>query len=83
MEYVNQLLDSATPLQFAVMALILFLVWFLPAIVALFFNRKHVKLIAVACVPAGLSVIAWSGLMVWAVTGNMLKQFNKQEKAAK
>lgn len=44
-------------------------IYFLPSLLALAFNRKHLKLILIANVPAGFSVIAWGALIVWAVTG--------------
>ncbi|WP_444895752.1 superinfection immunity protein [Microbulbifer sp. SSSA005] len=47
------------------------LVWFLPALIAFFFNRKHFGKILVANVPAGLSWLAWFALLAWAVTGKM------------
>jgi hypothetical protein len=50
---------------------LLLISWFLPTLLALFFNRKHLKLIALANIPAGLSVVAWGGCMVWAVTGKI------------
>ncbi|MBU2181359.1 MAG: superinfection immunity protein, partial [Gammaproteobacteria bacterium] len=40
-------------------------------ILAVFFNRRQLKLIALANVPAGMSFIAWGGCIVWAVTGNL------------
>lgn len=60
-------------------------VWFLPVILAFFFNRAHLKYIAIAAVPAGLSFIAWGALLVWAcsgqVTGRYAKWFaNKQSR---
>jgi len=45
--------------------------WFLPTILAAFFNRKQLKFIAIANVPAGMSFIAWGGCIVWAVTGKL------------
>lgn len=81
MEFINQFIGTATPLQLTFIGTCVLLVWFLPALVALLFNRKHAKLILIACVPAGLSVIAWSGVMAWAITGNMLNRFNKKENA--
>ncbi|MDC8829393.1 superinfection immunity protein [Alteromonas gilva] len=78
MDFFTQFFDTASPVQLGVIGASVLLVWFLPAFVALVFNRKHVKLIALACVPAGLSVIAWSGVMVWAFTGNMMNRFNKK-----
>lgn len=44
-------------------------VYFIPGILAIFFNRRHVKKIWLANIPAGLSFIAWGALIVWAVTG--------------
>ena len=49
--------------------------WFLPAILALFFNPQHAKYIFFACMPAGFSFIAWGGVMVWAVTGKVFDRF--------
>ncbi|WJG11108.1 superinfection immunity protein [Aliiglaciecola sp. LCG003] len=72
MENILSYFENASALQWAIVGTILFAVWFLPAAVALIFNRKHFKLILVACVPAGFSVIAWSGLMIWATTGNIV-----------
>lgn len=46
-------------------------VWFLPAILALFLNRKHLGKIFLASIPAGLSWVAWVALLAWAVTGKM------------
>lgn len=46
-------------------------VWFIPSILALFFNRRHLKLIVLANIPAGFSFIAWGACIVWALTGKM------------
>ncbi|GGF62403.1 superinfection immunity protein [Alteromonas lipolytica] len=78
METFTEIFATATPVQFVLIGALVLLVWFLPALVALVTNRKQVRLIAMACVPAGFSLIAWSGVMVWAVTGNMLNRFNKK-----
>jgi hypothetical protein len=74
MEAIYSLLEQASILQIVIIGLVLLLVWFLPAIVALFLNRKHAKYIALACIPAGLSFIAWGGVMVWAVTGKVFER---------
>lgn len=55
-------------------ALILFglfflLVYFLPSLLAVFFNRRNLLTIAVLNIPAGFSLIAWGALVVWACTG--------------
>lgn len=69
--------EQLSGIQWGAGITLLFVVWFLPAILAFFFNRKQLRIIAVACVPAGFSVIAWSGLMLWAVTGNALNRFRR------
>ncbi|MBN8429986.1 superinfection immunity protein [Microbulbifer salipaludis] len=48
-----------------------FAIWFLPSLLAIFFNRNHLGKIFLANVPAGLSWIAWVALLVWAATGKM------------
>lgn len=68
-------LENITGFQMAIIGAAMLVVWFLPAMLALFFNRKHFKLILIACVPAGLSLIAWSGVMVWAVTGKVVDKY--------
>jgi hypothetical protein len=45
--------------------------WFLPTILAALFNRKQLKFIAIANVPAGMSFIAWGACIAWAVTGKL------------
>ncbi|MBO1254742.1 superinfection immunity protein [Alteromonas sp. 5E99-2] len=68
---------ETTPLwMFSIGIIALLFVWFLPVLLAAFFNRKHLKLIAMACIPAVFSVIAWTGILVWSVTG---KVWNKKE----
>jgi len=74
MEYIDSIMASD---NYAFIGLILtgvFILWFLPAMLALVFNRKHFKYILLACIPAGFSLIAWGGVMVWATTG---KAFGK------
>ncbi|WP_394174047.1 superinfection immunity protein [Thalassotalea litorea] len=62
-----------------IVCIISLVLWFLPAMLALLFNRKHFKLILVACIPAGFSLIAWSGVLVWAVTGKAVEKYTKKE----
>ncbi|GAA0858979.1 superinfection immunity protein [Aliiglaciecola litoralis] len=78
MENLLSYFENMNVLQWIILGTALFAVWFLPAALALMFNRKHFKLILVACVPAGFSIIAWSGLMVWATTGNMLDKYKNK-----
>ena len=49
-------------------------VYFLPSLLALAVNRRHLKLILIANIPAGFSFIAWGALIVWAVTGKMMEK---------
>lgn len=68
---------STMNLGFAIgFTLLFFGAWFLPSIVALFCNRKHLGKTLLANVPAGLSWIAWLALLAWAVTG---KRRSKKE----
>lgn len=47
------------------------IIWFFPSVLAIFFNRKHLKLIFLANIPAGISFIAWGACILWAVSGKM------------
>ncbi|WP_370246110.1 superinfection immunity protein [Marisediminitalea sp.] len=78
MDALSQFFATTDPMLLMVVGALVLLTWFLPALVALVFNRKQFKLILLACVPAGLSLIAWSGVMVWALTGNMVNRFRKK-----
>ena len=78
MDALSQFFATTDPMLLMVVGALVLLTWFLPALVALVFNRKQFKLILLACVPAGFSFIAWSGVMVWALTGNMLNRFRKK-----
>lgn len=63
--------QEADPISLVLFGLLFVAVWFLPAILAVFFNRRHLVKIAILNVPAGLSVIAWGALCVWAATGKI------------
>ncbi len=78
MDALSQFFATTDPILLTVVGALVILTWFLPALVALVFNRKQFKLILLACVPAGFSLIAWSGVMVWALTGNMVNRFRKK-----
>lgn len=52
-------------------ALFFLAVWFLPAIAAIFFNRRHLGKIFLANIPAIASWMAWLALLAWAVTGKV------------
>ena len=65
-------------ISIVLIGLLILIVWFLPAMIAFFLNRRHFRKILVACVPAGLSFIAWFALVAWAVTGKVVnKHINK------
>lgn len=51
--------------------LLFLVVWFLPSLLALAFNRQHAGKIALLNIPAGFSWIAWVALLIWAVTGKL------------
>ncbi|MDF3126750.1 superinfection immunity protein [Rheinheimera sp. 1928-s] len=65
---------AASLTQWLVFLPLFLAVYFLPALLALAFNRKHLKLILIANIPAGFSMIAWGALIVWAVTGKMMEK---------
>ena len=81
MDILNKVLVSE---NYALIALVLvgvFILWFLPAMLALIFNRKQFKLIVLACIPAGLSFIAWGGVLVWAISGKTIAKYTSKVEA--
>ncbi len=81
-EFLAQFQD-VTGFQLVIVSALVVAVWFLPVGLALLFNRKQAKLIAIACVPAGLSVVAWSAVLVWAVTGKAVEKYLPKKVAAR
>ncbi|MFT4653671.1 MAG: hypothetical protein ACJA0G_000617 [Kangiellaceae bacterium] len=75
MDVLVNLYEQTNGLALSLIVALVLLVWFLPAILALFFNPRHAKLIALACIPAGLSFIAWGALILWATTGKVVDRF--------
>ena len=78
METLNQFIDAmngawqqADAVFLIGFGLLFFVLWFLPSLLALVFNRQHVGKIALLNIPAGLSWVAWLALLVWAVTGKL------------
>lgn len=67
-------MDIATALLFLAFFLC---IWFLPTILALFFNRQHSGKIFLANIPAGVSWAVWAALIVWAFTGKITATKNK------
>lgn len=81
--FFETLFENANPVFILGVVVVTVALWFLPAVLAFFFNRKHAKIITAACVPAGFSLIAWSGLLIWAVTGKSVERVvSKSKKAA-
>lgn len=78
MEILERLFVSENYGMIAIVSIIVIPLWFLPALLALFFNRKHFKLILLACIPAGFSFIAWGGVLIWATTGKVVEKYSKK-----
>ncbi|MCL1147223.1 superinfection immunity protein [Shewanella sp. 10N.261.52.F9] len=81
MEFIDKILASDNTGFMALLGLGVLAIWFLPAMLALAFNRKHFKLILLACIPAGFSLIAWGGVMVWATTGKAVDKYANRANA--
>jgi hypothetical protein len=75
MDFIDKILASDNSMFMAVLVIGGLILWFLPALLSLIFNRKHFKYILLACIPAGLSFIAWGGVMVWATTGKVFGKY--------
>ena len=67
--------EQASIAQWALVIALMLVVWFLPVLLAVIFNRRQAKLIAIACVPAGFSLIAWSAVLVWSITGKAIEKY--------
>ena len=67
--------EQASALQWILVATLVLAVWFLPVALAMIFNRRQAKLIAIACVPAGFSLIAWSAVLLGSVTGRAIEKY--------
>ena len=67
--------EQASIFHWIAVGALVFVIWFLPVAVAYVFNRRQAKLIAIACVPAGFSIIAWSAVMLWAITGKAIEKY--------
>lgn len=60
---------EAPPWLWAVVIILTLLVWFVPTLIATVRNRAWLKPIALVNIPAGLSWIVWTALIVWAASG--------------
>ncbi|WP_299795807.1 superinfection immunity protein [uncultured Shewanella sp.] len=81
MEFIDNIVAGENYAFITLILVAVAVLWFLPAILALMFNRKHFKLILLACIPAGFSLIAWGGVLVWATTGKVVEKYSNQAKA--
>lgn len=73
-EFLTQF-ENASVMQWSFVIVLMVFIWFLPAMLALIFNRRQAKLVAIACVPAGFSIFAWSAVLVWSVTGKAVEKY--------
>ncbi|MCO1337100.1 superinfection immunity protein [Microbulbifer sp. OS29] len=77
-----EILSGISPLKGILFVFFFLLVWFLPAMLAFFLNRKHFRKILTANIPAGLSWVAWFALLVWAISGKVRNKKGGKELAA-
>lgn len=76
------LIEGSNTLEIIAIVFLILAIYFLPAVLAVFFNRKHLVKIAVLNVPAGFSVLVWLGLIIWAVTGKRREKMEKYGRRA-
>jgi hypothetical protein len=72
MDLISQHIDSKDTIKIIVILSIGILFWFLPTMLAYFFNRKLFKVILVACIPSVFSFIAWLGLLGWSLSNKIV-----------
>lgn len=75
MELIDEILMSTDYVFMSLLAIFVLVVWFLPALLSLFFNPKQFKYILLACIPAGFSFIAWGAVMAWALGGQAITKY--------
>lgn len=59
----NKIINEYSLIKIILIFFIILLLWFLPAIVAIFLNPKNFKKIFFACIPSGLSFVLWTGFV--------------------
>ena len=79
MDTIQTLLAGTEGAPLVLLVSLVLALWFLPALLALLFNRKHFRWILLACFPAGLSFIAWGGLLIWATTGKVAERYRRDQ----
>lgn len=66
------LFEQSNAAFFLIFIPLFLLIYFIPTLIAVFFNRNHLGKIALANLPAGFSVIAWCALIGVAFSGKLL-----------
>jgi hypothetical protein len=82
MEFLNQIyqqLATASLGAWLVVIPLTFIIWFIPTLLAIFFNRKHLKKIFIVNIPAGFSFVAWGACIAWAISGKVSERFKSKE----
>ncbi len=82
MEFLNQIYQQLATASLGVWLIVIpltFIIWFIPTLLAIFFNRKHLKKIFIVNVPAGFSFVAWGACIAWAVSGKVSERLKSKE----
>jgi len=83
MEQFFTTLQSLTFIQYATFIPLFLIVYFIPTILAYFFNKNNLKIIAIANIPAGFSMLIWFALIIFSITGNASEKLLKKLKLNK
>lgn len=82
MEFLNQIYQQLATASLGIWLVVIpltFIIWFIPTLLAIFFNRKHLKKIFIVNIPAGFSFVAWGACIAWAVSGKVSERFKSKE----
>ena len=82
MEFLNQMYQQLATASLGVWLVVIpltFIIWFIPTLLAIFFNRKHLKKIFIVNIPAGFSFVAWGACIAWAISGKVSERFKSKE----
>jgi len=82
MELLNQTYQQLATASFGIWLVVIpliFIIWFIPTLLAIFFNRRHLKKIFIVNIPAGFSFVAWGACIVLAVSGKVSERFKSKE----
>jgi len=86
MEFLNQMYQHMATASLGVWMVVIpltFIIWFVPTLLAIFFNRKHLKQIFIVNIPAGFSFVAWGACIAWAISGKVSERFKSKEATQK